>query len=158
MLVGLIGPTAAFTAPAADCQRRFLGAWEYRQAAGDGYDKEGEKLQLSCGAGSIRGLYFGLEREGEHGLFYTAVEVSRLNVSPDGELSFTVPERDLFTDRPRNLQEVKLKKLTSAGVTRDELYLRGRLTEEKLILTCTSKSHSCPDAVMVFHQGKWSRE
>jgi hypothetical protein len=72
----LLSLTAGFAPPQADCQSRFLGAWEYRQRAGDGYDKEGERIELSCGGGSMQGLYFGLEREGEHGLFYTLVEMA----------------------------------------------------------------------------------
>ncbi len=106
----------------------------------------------------MQGLYFGLEREGEHGLFYTLVEMADLKVTPAGELSFTVSERDLFQERPRTLQEVKQKKLASAGVIRDKLYLRGRLKEEKIIVTCTSQGHSCPDTVMVFHKGRWIEE
>jgi hypothetical protein len=63
-LVVLLCLTGAFIPPSAECPKQFLGAWEYRQKAGEGYDEEGERLE---------------------------------------------------------------KKLTSAGVTRDELYLRGRL-------------------------------
>lgn len=150
--------TGALAAPAAECPRRLLGIWEYRQKAGQGYDDQGEKLKLSCRSDSIQGLYFGLEREGEHGLFYSLVEMADLEVSPNGELSFTVPERNLFHERPKNLQEVKQKKLASAGITRDELYLHGRLKEEKLIIACTSKGYSCPDTVMVFHRGRWKSE
>jgi hypothetical protein len=157
-LVALICLTGDLVPPAADCPRRLLGVWEYRQKAGQGYDDQGERLELSCRGDSIQGLYFGLEREGEHGLFYSLVEMADLKVDPNGELSFTVPERDLFHERPKNLQEVKQKKLASAGVTRDELYLRGRLKEEKLIVACTSKGSSCPDTVMVFHKGQWKPE
>jgi len=101
----------------------------------------------------MQGLYFGLEREGEHGLFYTLVELTELKVGSNGDLAFTVPERDLFIERPKSLQEVKQKRLTSAGFTRDELHLRGRLHEHKLVLACTSKGRSCPEDVMVFSKG-----
>jgi hypothetical protein len=134
-LVVLLCLTGAFIPPPADCPKRFLGAWEYRQKAGEGYDEEGE-----------------------HGLFYTLVEMADLKVSPAGQLSFTVPERDLFQERPRTLQEVKQKKLASAGITRDELYLRGQLKEGKMVVTCTSQGHSCPDTFMVFHKGRWIEE
>jgi hypothetical protein len=146
--------TGAFASPEADCQSLFLGAWEYRQRAGDGYDKEGERIELSCRAGFMEGLYFGLEREGEHGLFYTLVELADLKFSSKSDLAFTVPERDLFYERPKSLQEVEQKRLASAGFTRDSLHMQGQLQEGSLILTCTSKGRSCPEDVMVFHKGK----
>jgi hypothetical protein len=152
--LALLSLTGAFASPEADCQSRFLGAWEYRQRAGDGYDKEGERIELTCGGSFMQGLYFGLEREGEHGLFYTLVEVADLKLGTDGILSFTVLERDLFRERPRNLQEVEQKRGISAGLTRDTLHMQGRLQAGTLILTCTSKGHSCPEDVMLFHKGK----
>ena len=145
--------TAAF-APEDDCQGRFLGAWDYRQRAGNGYDLEGERIELTCGGGSMQGVYFGLEREGEHGLFYTLVEVADLSLSSSGELAFTVPERDLFQTRPKDLRAVKQKRLMPAGFTRDELQMRGRLQEGKLVLACTSSGHSCPEDVMAFSKDK----
>jgi hypothetical protein len=129
-----------------------LGAWEYRQRAGDGYDAEGEKLQLSCRDKVLQGLYYGLEREGEHGLFYTLVEVTSLKVGPEAGLSFTVPGRELFYERPKDLQEVTGKKLESAGFTRDELHIQGRLKDGSLVLSCTSKGGSCPESVMGFRK------
>jgi hypothetical protein len=146
----LISLAEPFVRPEADCQSRFLGAWEYRQRAGDGYDKEGERLELSCTGGSMRGLYFGLEREGEHGLFYTLAEVIDLKLNSNGDLTFTVPERDLYHERLKNLQDIKQKRLASAGFTRDQLHLKGQLKEGNLILTCISKGRTCPEDVMVF--------
>jgi hypothetical protein len=102
----------------------------------------------------MRGLYFGLEREGEHGLFYTLLELPDLKVISDGTLTFTVGERDLFTQRPRNLQEVQQSRNTAAGFTKDSLHLQARLDEGNLVLTCGSRAGSCPENVMVFHRGK----
>jgi hypothetical protein len=149
-------PSDVLHAPGADCPAHLLGTWEYRQRAGDGYDNEGERLQLSCQGGALQGFYHGLEREGEHGLFYTLVEMTDLKISPEGELSFTVPERELFNERPKNIQEVEGKKLRSAGFTRDELHLQGSLKAGTISLTCTSNTASCPEKVMVFRKGKWS--
>jgi hypothetical protein len=148
-------PSEVFHA-SADCPERLLGSWEYRQSAGDRYDDEGERLELSCTGGSLQGLYSGLEREGEHGLFYTLVAMADLKIGPEGELSFTVPERELFHTRPKDSQEVGRKKLRSAGLTRDQLHMRGRIEAGAIILTCTSSSSSCPDSVMVFRKGTWS--
>jgi hypothetical protein len=144
-------PGEVFPALDADCPKYWLGTWEYRQRAGDGYDNEGERLELSCKSGALQGLYYGLEREGEHGLFYTLVEMTDLKINPEGELSFTVPERELFHARPKDPQEGGRKKLQSAGLTRDELHMHGKIKAGTIILTCTSKSGSCPEEVMVFH-------
>lgn len=99
-------------------------------------------------------FYSGLEREGEHGLFYTLVEVPDLKVTPSGTLTFTVAERELFLHRPKNLQEVRQNRLTAAGFTKDSLHMQGRLDQGNLALTCASKAGSCPEDLMVFHKGK----
>ena len=143
-----------YTQPGTDCPGKYLGIWEYRQRAGGGYDLEGERIELTCVGGSLRGLYFGLEREGEHGLFYTLVEVPDLKVSPDGALRFTVAERELFPHRPKNLQEIRQNRVTASGFTKDTLHMQGGLTEGNLVVTCLSRAGSCPEAVMVFHTGK----
>jgi hypothetical protein len=139
-------------APTAPCPTAWTGSWEYRQRAGDSYDEEGERLELSCRAGALVGLYHGLEREGEHGLFYTLVEVRDLKLSPEGELSFTVPGRALFNERPATLLEAEKRKPASAGFTRDELLMKGRVQGKTLTLHCTSASISCPEDVMVFRR------
>ncbi|HAS53635.1 MAG: hypothetical protein A2X56_12175 [Nitrospirae bacterium GWC2_57_13] len=139
-----------------DHEKALIGTWEYRQAAGESFDNEGEILQIARNNGLLHCVYFGLEREGDHGLFYTAVKIKDLTVKSNGEVSFTVPERDLFTKRPKNVQEAGHDKLRSAGFTRNELQMRGHLQGDRLTLHCTSKSNSCPDGVMVFLKGKWS--
>jgi hypothetical protein len=147
-------PSDVARSPSADCPGRWLGTWEYRQKAGDGYDNEGERLELSCTGSSLQGIYYGLEREGEHGLFYTLVEMTDLKLNAEGELSFTVPVRELFHARPKDPQE--RKKLRSAGFTRDELHLRGRIEAGTMILSCTASSSSCPEDTMVFRKGPWT--
>jgi hypothetical protein len=102
----------------------------------------------------MRGLYFGLEREGEHGLFYTVVQLADLMLAPNGDLGFIVPGRELFHERPKSLEEAEQKRSASAGVTRDELRLRGRLQQGNLVLGCTSTGYSCPEDLMVFRRGK----
>lgn len=154
-LVTLAAASLVASSQGAPCDRRYLGSWEYRQAAGAGFDAEGERLELGCSGGAMRGLYFGLERAGEHGLFYTLVEMKEVTVAPDGALSFLVPERELYSERPRNLEEIRLKKVTWAGVTRDTLVMRGRLERGSLYLTCTSINGQCPDKVMMFRKGAW---
>jgi hypothetical protein len=136
--------------------QNLIGTWEYRQAAGKTFDDEGEIINFTEGKGHLKGTYFGLEREGEHGLFYTAVEIKDFKQSNGGQVSFTVPERTLFEKRPKITQEAVVQRLPSAGFTRDELKLEGVLLGEKLILHCRSEGQSCPEEVMIFKKGKWS--
>jgi hypothetical protein len=44
------------------------------------------------------------------------------------------------------------ERLTSAGFTRDELLMKGRLNGKTLTLKCTSQGGSCPDKVMEFRR------
>ena len=155
LLVGVaLLATAALIAPVAPCDARFLGTWEYRQAAGAGFDAEGERLEFSCKNASVQGLYFGLERAEEHGLFYTLVEMKDVQLTPGG-ISFLVGERALYSERPRSLEDIRLKKVTWSGVTRDTLVMRGRLEQGNLVVTCASTARLCPDKVMLFHKGSW---
>ena len=146
----LAGLVVRGQSPVSDCPRQFLGTWEYRQAAGDGFDAEGERLELSCSGGGLTGLYHGLERMGEHGLFYTLVEVRGLKVDQAGLISFVVPERELFQKAPSTLDAIRQKRLPSSGVTRDPLHFQGRVEDRKLVLTCTADGGACPDRRMVF--------
>jgi hypothetical protein len=137
-----------------DHEKGLVGRWEYRQAAGTSFDREGEILEVSRGNGSIRGVYFGLEREGEHGLYYTAIEVKNLTVSKDGEVTFTVPTRELFRERPKTIDDTIQMQSRSAGFTRDELQMKGSVQGGRLILRC-DPGISCPAATMVFQKGTW---
>jgi hypothetical protein len=81
------------------------------------------------------------------------LEVTDLKLRPTGELSFIVPGRELFYERPGTLQQVKAKQLRSAGFTRDVLHMTGRLQAGILTLNCTSSSSSCPENMMPFRKG-----
>lgn len=135
-----------------------LGTWEYRQrnaAAASGFDSEGERLEFTQHGDSVAGVYFSLEREGEEGLFYTATEVVELSVDRLGKVSFAVPARALFSDRPASLAEAKAKAGQSAGFTRDVLRMKGELRGDTLVLACSSSPGNCPDRELVFRKGAW---
>ena len=139
----------------------FLGTWEYRQknpGSPSGYDEEGERLELIQMGGSIQGLYFGLERAEDHGLLYTLDEIKDVEVSEDGKISFTVPGRKFYRDRPTSLEDIEKRKGASDGFTRRELKFRGELKNGDLILQCLSEPIECPEQVMVFRKGKWAQE
>ena len=72
--------------------------------------------------GTLVAEYFGLERGGDHGLFYTAVRTT-IEVVPDGTVRLTVPARRLFRTRPESVEHAA--KLESAGRTAYELSLAG---------------------------------
>lgn len=131
------------------------GKWEYRQATGQSFDDEGEILQFTSDNGIIQGTYFGLEREGDHGLLYTATVISDLTLDKDGQVSFTVPDRDLYRTRPSAISDKS--KMPSDGFIRNKLYMKGILKDKKLTINCKSVNSSCPDNVMVFQKGKWGQ-
>lgn len=131
-----------------------MGTWEYRQAnsaSATGVDAEGERLVFRRAAeGQLVVHYFGLERAGDAGLFYSAVEATELKVDPDGTVRLTVPARRLFRKRPKSLDEAA--SLEQAGSTTFALSLSGRLTGENLELSCSAGGDSCPDSRMVFRR------
>lgn len=133
-----------------------VGRWEYRQRAGEGYDPVGEIIEFTRDGDVLEGVYFGLERTGEHGLYFTVVKLRDLTITSEGEVSFTVPERDLFRERLGSLQDTLKENPRSAGYTRYELQMKGSLEGDRLLLHCTSDSWSCPADTMVFKKGRWS--
>jgi hypothetical protein len=140
--------------PAADPWVPLVGTWEYRQAniaATGGLDAEGERLELFAADGP-RGRYFGLEREGEHGLYYTATEVSRLALDEAGTLTFTVPARTLYRRRPASLEDAAALDTAGdrAGFTRETLSFAGRIEDGALVLYCAADGPACPERVMRF--------
>jgi len=142
------------SADASDRWSPFIGAWEYHQVnpgSITGYDSEGERLVFARSGRSATGTYFGLERMGDEGLYYTATAVAKL-VLRDSVLSFVVPARSLYEKRPGSLQDAK--KMKATGSTRHELRLQGRLVDGHLRITCTSEPGECPDGVMVFARVK----
>ena len=131
-----------------------VGEWEYRQAnsaSATGFDREGERLVFREAAGGrLIAEYYGLERTGEHGLFYTAVEATAVVTGPGGNVRLTVPARQLFRTRPRTLRDAA--RLESAGATKDELVLTGRIDKDVLEMMCSAAAGSCPDSRMTFRR------
>ena len=144
--------TAACVAPLAQ-PAPLVGTWEYRQAnsaSATGLDNEGERLVIrEVAGGQLVAEYFGLERSGEHGLFYSAVSAT-IEVAPDGTVRLTVPARRLFQKRPESLE--RAAKLESAGRTAYELSLSGRVVGEELVMACSAGGASCPDSRMGFRR------
>ena len=152
-------PEKAKTSAISRAGELLTGTWEYRQknsASPTGYDAQGERLELRREDGSIRGLYFGLERTGDHGLWYTLVQIKDVEVSDEGGIAFTVPGRDFFSERPRSLEDIERLKTLPKGFTSTPLKFRGGLRNGELILRCASEAYECPDDVLIFRRVKWS--
>jgi hypothetical protein len=131
-----------------------MGTWEYRQAnvgSPTGLDSEGERLMFRRAAdGRLVVDYFGLEREGEHGLYYTAVEVTGFKIDPDGTVRLIVPARRLFRTRPASVENAAT--LKEAGFTKGELSFSGQLTGENLVVSCSAQLNDCPESRMIFRR------
>jgi hypothetical protein len=121
------------------------GRWQYLQPP----DTEGEVLYLVASSGQWRGVMNGLERAGEHGLFYYVVEVEKLSVAPDGSLSFEIGERSFFTKRPALSQ---LGWNGDGGFARGRMRFSGRIVGEDIVLQCADDDGSCPDSTLRFRR------
>jgi hypothetical protein len=121
------------------------GRWQYLQPP----DEEGEVLDLFVTAAGWRGIMSGLERAGEHGLFYYVVEVENLAVEPNGRIGFEIGERSFSTERPA------LSRLGSEGdrgFARSRMRFAGRLEGRDMILRCDDHDGSCPAGIMRFNR------
>ena len=142
-VTALILALVAASVSANDRELSLAGRWRYLQPP----DAEGEVLELRVSSGQWIGIMNGLERMGEHGLYYYVVEVESLEVTPGGAVRFAVGERTLFRRRPplSRLGEIH----DDAGLARDRLRFAGRLEALDLVLRCIG---SCPDTVMRFQR------
>lgn len=133
-----------------------LGRWEYRQAALPGeFDPEGEILEFAIVNGKVTGTYHGLQREGEHGLFYTLVDVDSLALGDNRKISFIVPPRAFYSKRISSKTDLETEEPRSAGFSKGILKFNGEIVGDKLVLKCASDMNECPDDKMVFRKGKW---
>lgn len=120
------------------------GRWQYFQPP----DTEGEVLDLDASSGQWRGVMNGLERAGEHGLFYYVVEVGNLSVAPDGSIGFEIGERSFFNKRPVLSHPGGDG---DGGSARSRMRFSGRIVGEDLVLRCADEGDgSCPDSTLRF--------
>lgn len=119
------------------------GRWQYLQPP----DTEGEVLDLVASSGAWRGGMNGLERTGDHGLFYYVAQVEKLSVAPSGSISFEIGERSLFTKRPGLSQ---LGGNGDGGFARSRMRFSGQIESGDLVLECASADGSCPDSTLRF--------
>ena len=155
MVILAVSALLACASPFAQPASPLAGPWEYRQANAarpEGVDAEGERLVVSIGPdGQPAVQYFGLERTGDHGLFYTAVRAVRVAIGSHETLTLVVPARQLYRARPVSLEDAAA--LPRTGVTRYELTLRGTLTDGALVMTCSAAvGDTCPDSRMTFRR------
>jgi hypothetical protein len=121
-----------------------VGRWQYIQPP----DHEGEVLDIAYSGGRFRGIMNGLERTGDHGLYYYVVELTNLAVAPDGNVSFTVGAHSFFIRRPA-LSRLDIGDKDN-GSTREEMRFHGLLEGADLVLKCEGLPGSCPDSTLRF--------
>lgn len=138
-----------------------LGSWEYLQAnpaRKSGFDKEGERIFVKRSPrGECQVEYFGLERMGEEGLYYSAEVAEQVECQEDF-ISFILPKRELYHKRPASLKAAS--RMASAGVTKVGLRFQGSIQNGELILQCQTEQKDarmregdeCPDRTLRFHR------
>lgn len=133
----------AAAAIAAPPEPGLAGRWQYLQPP----DREGEVLDLSYRAGRWHGVMNGLERAGEHGLFYYVVAVGNLAVESNGAIRFEIGERSFHHKRPALSH---LSGQGNGGFARSRMRFAGRLEGGDLVLRCEDDDGSCPDSILRF--------
>jgi hypothetical protein len=80
--------------------------------------------------------------------------VSRLALDEDGTLTFTVPARTLYRERPASLEGAAALDASGgrAGFTREALSFAGRIEGSALVLYCSADGPACPERVMRFER------
>jgi hypothetical protein len=121
-----------------------VGRWQYIQPP----DAEGEVLDISFSGGAYRGIMNGLERAGEHGLFYYVAELTELSVAANGEIGFTVGARSFHRMRPPLSGTATVG---SSGHTVDRMRFHGRIEGADLVLKC-QPADVCPDSTLRFER------
>jgi hypothetical protein len=119
------------------------GRWQYLQLP----DTEGEILDLVASSEHWRGIMNGLERAGEHGLFYYVVEVEKLTAAPDGSIGFEIGERSFFTKRHALS---RLGGNGDGGFARSRMRFSWRTVGEDIVLQCADEDGSCPESTLRF--------
>ncbi len=121
------------------------GQWEHRFKN----DSEGDILILRFEEGILKGEYLGLERDDEQVTFYSASELRDLEMS-DADISFTVPVRAIFSERPESLEQVRVWSKEWVAGSKSELRFHGRLKNGSFYLECISRNGECPGGQMIF--------
>ena len=122
-----------------------VGRWQYIQSP----DSEGEVLDIVISGDRYIGIMNGLERAGEHGLFYYVVKVSHFVITIDGKIRFVVGPRLFHRQRPA-LSTLDAK--GDGGGTQERMVFSGRLEGAELLLQCSDRGASCPDSVLRFRK------
>jgi hypothetical protein len=89
----------------------------------------------------------GLERTGDHGLFYYVVEIEQLVVRPGGTVRFEIGERALFKQRP---VLSRLGGVGDGGFVRSRMLFSGGIEGGDLVLRCEDNDGSCPAFTLAF--------
>src|SRR5688500_1442229 len=104
----------------------FVGTWEYEVSGVI------ERLELRRSDDTLQGIYFGMDFGGEKIPYYTATRVSPVILESGSVLSFVIPPRKIFGERPESYEEAEAMK--GPGFTRSEMTMTGRLDGEILVL------------------------
>ena len=137
-------------------EEAYTGTWEYRQknsSATSGYDNEGERFVIGTSNGKFTLTYYSLEREGEHGLFYSVSKPKQLRIK-NNIIEFTIGERDIYSKRPSSLDEISKYKEFNAGFINSHLEFKGVVKANSITFTCTPASE-CPENIMIFRRNYW---
>jgi len=98
--------------------------------------------------GEMKGKYFGTHDGKEHGVFFFKADIEKLEIRDKGEIEFEIGDRLLYESTQFKIKDPSPD--STVGRTSDILRYKGRITADKLKLTCDSDAYDCWDKELTF--------
>ncbi len=117
-----------------------IGVYEYKTPE----QSENHYIVIDTLKGNYKGLYFGTEDSGGHGIFFYANKMEDLNIE-NNRISFHIGERDLYeTTRFRIVEHKRnLEKDPTSGISKGQLKYSGEILKNGFKLKCESEFGYC---------------
>jgi hypothetical protein len=120
------------------------GVYEYQSSE----ESENQYIVLDKVDGQIKGKYFGTEDGKGHGVFFYENTMEKLTIDENGNIEFEIGDRFLFEEN--QFKKHKKNPDMSPGRSSRTLKYKGRITGDKIELTCDSDFYDCWDTKFVF--------
>ena len=129
-----------------DCKKLDGNIFRYK-GADDLPDSIRHTIIFRCENDSLKGLMFGPDPEGEHGMFYFRTNLENLQVN-GSLINFNLAMGHLY-HKPYTLNNYKAVEYEVQGGSNGMQIYKGKLAGDSIVFTCDSDG-DCYDRVMVF--------
>ncbi len=128
----------------------FVGIYEYKSDE----KSENHYIVLDKIDGHLKGYYFGTEDGKGHGIFFYATDMTNLTIDKEGEIEFEIGDRKLFETTQFKIVKNESQRDESVGRSRGILKYKGKISEDKIQLTCDSEFQDCWTSELTFEKVK----